>query len=138
MLTLEGRVFRDGKYWLVEAPDLDVMTQGLSRTDALVMIKDAIELLIDKPGFEVTIDKGKKERFTISANDAKTLIGFMLRRLRSKQGLTLKEVAKNLDAKSINAYAQYEQGRVEPSFSKLQELLCAINPDIKAIFKTAS
>ena len=138
MLTIEGHVFRDGKYWLVEAVDLDVMTQGRSRTDALAMIKDAIELLIDKPGFEITINKGKKERFTITAKDAKTLIGFMLKRQRSKWGLTLKQVAENMGAKSINAYAQYEQGRVEPSLSKLQELLCAINPEIKAVLKTAS
>jgi predicted RNase H-like HicB family nuclease len=44
---LEGRVWKDGKFWLVEIPILGAMTQGKSRKDALRMIEDAVTGLIE-------------------------------------------------------------------------------------------
>jgi hypothetical protein len=41
-MELEGRIWKDGKFWLVEIPILDAMTQGKSRKDALRMIEDAV------------------------------------------------------------------------------------------------
>ena len=46
-MELEGRIWKDGKFWLVEVPILDVMTQGKSRKDALRMIEDAVSGLIE-------------------------------------------------------------------------------------------
>jgi transcriptional regulator with XRE-family HTH domain len=53
----------------------------------------------------------------------------MFRRLRLKNKLTLKEVAKRMGAKSHNAYARYEQGKSIPTIEKLSILISAINPD---------
>ena len=53
---------------------------------------------------------------------------FLLRRERSKAGLSLAEMAKRLGAKSLNAYARYEQGRTVPTVPKLSELLSAVSP----------
>jgi transcriptional regulator with XRE-family HTH domain len=38
-------------------------------------------------------------------------------------------VAARLGARSLNAYARYEQGRTTPSVQKLSELLSAVVPD---------
>lgn len=46
-MELEGRLWKSGKFWLVEVPALEVMTQGHSRKEALSMIADAIEGLVD-------------------------------------------------------------------------------------------
>jgi transcriptional regulator with XRE-family HTH domain len=52
----------------------------------------------------------------------------MLRRLRSRAGLTLAQMAERLDAKSLNAWARYEQGRAVPTIVKLTELFAAVAP----------
>lgn len=51
----------------------------------------------------------------LEANDTKKIIALILKRQRQKNNLRLEEVAKHLHARSINEYAQYEQGRHLPS-----------------------
>lgn len=41
-MELEGKVWKDGKFWLVEVPAIDVCTQGRTRKEALMMIQEAI------------------------------------------------------------------------------------------------
>jgi transcriptional regulator with XRE-family HTH domain len=57
------------------------------------------------------------------------MISLLLRRQRQKSGLSLKQAAERLGAKSRNAYARYEQGVAVPTVAKLDELLKAIAPD---------
>ena len=42
-----------------------------------------------------------------------------------------------MGSRSKTAYARYEQGKVEPTLSKLQELIAAINPALKPVFHIA-
>jgi len=56
------------------------------------------------------------------------LTAFLLRRTRLRAGLTLTEAAKRLGAKSLSAYARYEQGRAGPTIVKLSGLLAAVAP----------
>ncbi len=90
------------------------------------MIADAIETLVNKHSFKIRVFPGKGEYFEIGASDESILTAFLLRRARTKSGLTLAEVARNLGAKSINTYARYEQGRTVPTVPKLGELLSAV------------
>ncbi len=53
-MELQGKVWKDGKFWLVEIPSLDVMTQGKSKKDALRMIEDAVAGLIECERLERT------------------------------------------------------------------------------------
>lgn len=93
------------------------------------MIKDAIEELIEKPGFSVEIFPGKREYFEIGSGDAATLVAFFLRQQRGLSGKTLEDVAKSLGQNSVNAYARYEQGKSVPTIDKLTELLRALETD---------
>ncbi len=54
-----GKVYKDGDFWLAEAPILDAMTQGHTRGEGFEMVKDLLETLVNRPGFSVTIHPGK-------------------------------------------------------------------------------
>ena len=126
-MRFAGKVFKPGRYWAIEVPILSVVTQGHTKKEAFEMIADAIEVLVNKPNFEVRIFPGKGEYFEVGASDEAALTAFLLRRERTKSGLTLAEVAQRLGARSLNTYARYEQGRSVPTVPKLSELLSALS-----------
>ena len=136
-MNVEGKIWKDKKssYWVVNVPLLDISTQGTSKKDALLMIKEAIELEVNKKGFSVNIQFVHKDSFEVHAEDTNTLVAFMLRRQRQSHGLTLRDVAKRMHVKSINAYAQYERGVRHPSLSVFLNLLSAIDADLVPAFK---
>jgi predicted RNase H-like HicB family nuclease len=128
-MRFEGRLFKVDRRWAVEVPILGVVSQGRTRSDALEMIADAVESLVNQKGFKITIFEGIGEHFEIGALNQTALTALLLRRMRLKAGLSLAEVAARLGARSLNAYARYEQGRTTPSVQKLSELLSAVVPD---------
>ena len=90
-MELEAKVYKDGKFWLVEIPGLDAMTQGRTRKEALAMAKDLIlgmaaTYFQDEAGadFNVTIADYKKDLIGISANDTKLLLALSTMRLLHK------------------------------------------------------
>ena len=125
-MRFSGRVFKVGKFWAVEVPLLGVTSQGHTRGEALEMIADAIESLVNKKGFKVLVNPGDGEHFEVGSEDLATLISFLLRRIRQREGVSLAEAAKRLGATSVNSYARYEQGASVPSAAKLFDLLTAI------------
>ena len=125
-MRFAGKLFKSGRYWAIEVPILSVVTQGHTRKEAFEMIADAIEVLVNKPGFEIRVFPGKGEYFEVGASDEGALTAFLLRRKRLKSGLTLAEVARRLGSTSLNTYARYEQGRSVPTVPKLSELLSAL------------
>ena len=38
-MRFSGKIFKDGKFWLVEIPILDLMTQGKTKKEALRALK---------------------------------------------------------------------------------------------------
>jgi len=127
-MRFAGRVYKSGRFWAVEVPILDVVTQGRSKKEALEMIADAVEMLVDRKGFKVKVFPGQGGEFTIGASDDAALTAFLLRRLRLKSVLSLAEVAARLGSNSPNSYARYEQGRSVPSIQKLSRLFAAVAP----------
>ncbi len=123
-----GRVYKDGAFWLAEAPILDAMTQGRTRKEALSMVEDLIETLAGRPGFSVKAHPGKDGDFEVSSSDTRGMISLLLRRQRERSGLSLAEAAERLGAKSRNAYSRYERGTSVPTLEKLNELLQAVSP----------
>ncbi len=118
-----GKTWKKGKLWLIEIPALDIVTQGKSKKNALFMVKDAIEELVDEKHFQIKITPSGDNEFIIWANDTAPLVALMLKRQRLKNGLSLSDMQKRLHTKSRNAYAQYEQGRSVPSVQKFLEFL---------------
>ena len=136
-MVLEGRIYKSGKFWRVEIPGLDYMTQGHSQKEALEMAADIVKTGVDRKGFKVTATLMSPKTFSIVCNDSKALIAHMLKRLRQKHGLTVREVSKRLGSTSPNAFGLYEQGKSTPTLEKLVELIHAINPSHSMILKIA-
>jgi len=138
-MRFEVAVKKEGSFWLIESPALDVMTQGRTKKEAYEMLKDAVEMLINKRGFTVTLHVSRHGGdVSLSADDRDQLIALMLRRQRQKYGLTLQEIAKRLGSRSPNTFARYEQGKARPTVSKLLELLAAIDPHLVPVLKLAA
>ena len=127
-MRFEGRVFKQGRYWAIEVPVLGLVTQGRTKKDALAMIADAIESLVNRERFRVEVFPGKGEAFEVGSQDQPALTALLLRRQRVLSGLSLAEVAKRLGASSLNAYARYEQGRTHPTLAQFSKLLAAVSP----------
>ena len=127
-MRLQGRVFEDGGFWLAEVPILDAMTQGTSKEDALRMVKDMVETLVNRPGFSVTVHSCPDGNIELDSNDVRGLVALILYRHRTRNGLSLPEAARRLGAKSPNAYARYERGDSSPTLEKLGELMAAVSP----------
>jgi hypothetical protein len=105
---------------------LDLMTQGRSRRDALLMVADAIESLANQRGFRAKVYPSQGQRFEVGSSDSATLTALLLRRQREAHGLSLADVAKRLGQRSRNAYARYERGAAVPTIEKLQRLLSIV------------
>lgn len=136
-VKFEGIFFKDGRYWPISVPALGVYTQGLSKKNALFMLKDALELAIYEPGFKVRITPLSNDRVvvqTLRAEDDKHLIALMLKTQRAEHGLSIQEVADRLGV-SKHAYAQYEQARATPSLSKIEEFIRAMNKHLHVILE---
>jgi predicted RNase H-like HicB family nuclease len=134
-MEMEGKIWKDGKFWLVEVPTLDAMTQGKTRKEALFMIKDLVlemarSYFEDEIGkdFAVTVTDYKRDVIGVTSSDNKLLLALSLRKQREKSGSTIREAAERLGSKSPNAYAQYERGRIRISLEKYDQLLQAANP----------
>lgn len=134
-VKFEGKLLKEGKYWAVCVPALDVYTQGKSQKDALAMIREAVELMVDRKKFAVSVDPLPDNQFALRAkkpDDDKYLIALMLKNQRAKYGLTLQEVADRLGV-SKNAYAQYEQARAVPSLTKVEEFIYAMSHHVHVV-----
>jgi predicted RNase H-like HicB family nuclease len=125
-----GRISRQGRFWAAEVPVLHVYTQGRTKREAFEMVADAIEMLVDREGFQVDVHPGDAGYFEVGSDDEAGLVALLLRQQRIGSGLTLVEVARRLEARSHNAYARYEQGHCVPTIEKLAELLGALGSDI--------
>lgn len=134
-MEMEGKIWKDGKFWLVEVSAIDAMTQGKTRKEALTMVEDLVlemtkSYFEDEVGrdFTVTVIDYKKDVIGVTANDNRLFLALSLRRQREKSGSTVREVSERLGSKSPNAYAQYERGRTSISVDKYEKLLTAANP----------
>lgn len=133
-MELEGKLWKSGKFWLVEVPAIEVMTQGRSRKEALKMIADAIKGLIDcyfpeeSKDFQVVIHEYEKETIGVSSSNNSLMLAFSLRRQREMSKSTVREVSERLGSNSPNAYARYERGRTRISLDQYERLLQAVNP----------
>jgi len=126
-MRFAGRVFKAGRFWAIEVPILDVVSQGRTKKEAFEMIGDAIELLVGKRGFRVDVYPGSGQHFEVGSADQAALTALLLRRARQKSGLSLAQVAERLGSRSANTYARYERGRAMPSVRMLSRLFAAVS-----------
>ena len=137
MLAFEGHVYKDGKFWLVEMPGLNLMTQGRSKAEAYKMAKSVVIDACGKDHLKLHLVKSPGNTFLILSEDTDTLIPLLLKKQRQKANLTVAQAAKRLGSNSSNAYGVYEYGRAKPTLKKLEQLLSAVNPEHHVMLKCA-
>jgi predicted RNase H-like HicB family nuclease len=86
-MRLEGKVFRDGRFWLAEIPLLDAMTQGRTRKEALAMAADWLETMVNRGTFRAEIHPRSSGEFEISGSGAGAMAALLLRRRRPRSVL---------------------------------------------------
>ena len=126
-MRIQGKVLKAKNCWVIEVPSMDLVTRGRTRKEAFDKLKSSMRTLGEDKTFSLKLEWEDRDSFYLSSPKIKKLIAFILFRLRAKQGLSLEDVRKRLGVKSKNAYAQYEQGRAEPTMSKMKELLKALD-----------
>jgi hypothetical protein len=124
-MRFEGKLVRDGKWWLAEIPILEAITQGTTRKEALLMIADWLETMVNREGFRTTVFPRGRSEFEIAGSDTAAMTALLLRRRREASGQSLSEIASRLGSSSRNAYARYERGEAVPTVEKLDALLKA-------------
>lgn len=134
-MEFEGKVWKEGKFWLVEVPAIDVCTQGHTRKEALMMIEDAIRELITEyfqisevKDLTLEIRDYEKNIIGIKASNNNLILSFSLIRQREMSKSTVRQAAERLGSKSPNAYAQYERGNKGITFNQYERLWLAANP----------
>jgi hypothetical protein len=137
-MRFEGNVSKDGRFWLAEIPLLDAVTQGRTKPEALRMIADWLETMVNRKEFRARVFPTGKNSFEVSGNDAAAMTALLLRRRREASGASLRDVANRLGASSRNAYARYERGDAVPTLEKLDALLKATSPEHDFVIRAAS
>lgn len=136
-MLLEIIVRKNDQWWLSEIVELDLISQGKSRKEALEMILDAVAELYGKTNLNLKIIT-QADKYFLHSNADSQLIAFILKRLRLRSGLTLQEVAKKLGSNSPNTYARYEQGKANPTLNQLKKLLRSLNSNAEVTLKIAA
>jgi mRNA interferase HicA len=95
-MRFAGQVVKAGKWWAIEVRDLGAFSQGKTKKEAYAMIRDAIEAMIDTPGFTVDVHHGRGSYFEVGSTEDAALVAFFLRQQRGLSGRTLEQVARNL------------------------------------------
>lgn len=130
--------------WLVSVPLLDLHTQGRTRKEALKMLKGAIKDYFDYffgeqcgADVDISIMEIGKSNIGVSCSDLSSLMSLILIKQREKSGMTIRDVMRRMGASSPNAYKQYEYGNKRMSTEKFDELIHAVNPDIRLVVRAA-
>ncbi|MDD5099255.1 MAG: helix-turn-helix domain-containing protein [Candidatus Colwellbacteria bacterium] len=131
-VNFEGKLFKDGNFWPVYVSVLEICTQGRSKKDAYMMIKDAVEIHLEynlKHKIKVVVMPMPNNKFILRASNEKNdkyLMALMLRRQREKYGLTVDKVARRLGV-TKRTYAKYEQARSLPSLAQIEKYIRAMD-----------
>lgn len=137
-MRIEGRIWKEGKFWLVEIPALDLMTQGLSKAEAYRIAGTVVEDVVGKRGFNVTVHKVGADGFVLEPNDSGEMIALLLRRQRMKKGISVREASRLMGSKSPNAWGAYEQGKCAPTLDQLERMIRALNKKTQVTIRIES
>lgn len=128
-MYIDAKLEKDGKYWLIEYPFLDLMTQARNDRELVTMatglLNDASERDL---GLSVVSQSPESLRLHIS--DTRSYLALVISSRRQMLGMTQSQLAAKIGAKSATAVARYEQGKTSPSLEVLEKLLAAVGAEM--------
>ena len=130
-MFLTGDIRREGSWWGASVEQLGAQAVATTRTGVKMALASTItEIAAHYPalaGLTVRIEDDGESTLLVSSADPARLTALLIRSQRDNLAFSLAEVTKAIGAKSRNGWAQYEQGLHEPSPSKLQSMLDAVD-----------
>jgi predicted RNase H-like HicB family nuclease len=129
-MQILGNIWKDGKFWVVECPTLDVSTQSETKNSAFQMMTDLVQTMVNDRKYSVSIKTAGKDGFSMTFKNPTPIIAAIIARSRSASKATLAEIAKAIGSKSPNSIYQYETGKHDPGMEKLNQLLNAMGFEI--------
>lgn len=78
-MTFKGTVVREGSFWLAEIPAFAAMTQGRTHKQALEMIRDWLESMVNREDFHATVHPRGSDGFEVSGSDDIALAALLRR-----------------------------------------------------------
>lgn len=137
-MQIRGTMVRVGKVWAVECPALCARTEGKSKPDALVMMKDWVRAMLDDEAYEFDIAMVGRDEFAMTFADPRRVLALALRQHRELAGKTMQDVADELKLASRSSVKQVESGKNEISLSKLIDMLAVFGIGVEIRFHERS
>jgi len=85
MIVFEGHLYKEGKFWLVEIPALNLMTQAFTKRQAYKMAKSLIQDASGQTELKLNLIQMDDLAFLIQSDDLEALIPLLLKKQRQKQ-----------------------------------------------------
>lgn len=135
-MLFDGKIYfdEDTKAWGASVPALDIDMWGETKQTTFQALAEALTDLAEFPDLEVDIrnyDEPSKS-FDLHLGDCKESLAFVIARMRAKEGLTLRQIAK-LTGQNFTAYGAYERGEKVPSLLKFSALAATANMELKLV-----
>lgn len=139
MMVVARITKRESPFWSVECDTIGAYTFGESLEDAISVLEGWLRVTLhDIEGhhdFEARVigvrldPEDNSYDAYIETTPPSLLAALVLKHQRGLNQLSLSDVAERLGVSSRSSYANYEQGRADPSMAKFRELLGVVAPD---------
>jgi len=124
------------RHFELNVPTLNIILYSSSLEEGFFSLKKHIyEILssstpLDYQNF-ITIRPTKENNFEIICKDTKIMVAFILKKLRIKNNITIRQLAAKMHSGHPNSVYQYESGACVAGFQKFQELVNLMGHDFK-------
>ena len=117
-MQILGKIWKDGKLWVIECPTLDASTQASTKKDALAMMVDLVQTMVNDDKYDVSICADGNDTFSMTFKDPTPVIAAIIARSRSSskfyetsvsaaRGLSL--IMKKIEAREISVQEALEE-----------------------------
>lgn len=136
MIRYQAKIYRDGKYYSVEFPDLPgCFSQGATKEEALENAREALSLYLEEarnPRWEVPKPKKRKgsQYYWITPHED-VAIPLMIRHARLKHGLSQNQLAKRLNITVQQLQKLETPGKSNPTIKTLAAIAEALEEDFE-------
>lgn len=122
-MLLKGRVWKEEGFWLAEVKHLDLFTQAKTRQESLDLLMEQIEERYDFDKSQYSLKTITSSEIAITSISMNALVPLILKGLRNKEGLSVREVATRLGFKSRSSYFKYETGERSISIDQFDRIV---------------
>jgi hypothetical protein len=135
-MILKGKVWKDGKFWLIECTELGALTQGHSKSEAFAMMADWVQTALDDSSVKIEfVEDGCDGLFEMRFSDEQKVYALLIKHARESQDLTFSDVAQRLKLKSRSNAKHYESGKNSMTIGTFHKVMRALGLEVQVSLK---